>query len=227
VIDATAGNGEDSLFLATLLFGHVSGRDKMNNRDMENNNHELHEMKSSLLCLDIDRKACQATRQRIHAAFPDLVDKSIQVLPVSHDPLPLSNLSSSSIGLVVYNLGRLPNAAETVPTQTPSTLSSLAQSARLLRVGGMLSVMTYPGSNAQEDSVVRAFMSGLALFSSRTIDWAYHKYLADSEWNERILDRLHNVREHYGDQPVTWRVHEHKKLGRFDSPILLTATRIK
>jgi hypothetical protein len=225
-IDATAGNGEDSLFLATLLFGHGSGGKKVTNEEISNN-HELQAMESRLLCLDIDKTACEATRRKLFAAFPDMLDRQIQVLPVSHDPLPVSNISTLSIGLVCFNLGYLPNAAEKVPTETQSTLSSMAQSARLLRVGGMLSVMTYPGSNAPEDSVVRAFMTGLALFSSRTIDWASHVYLEDSEWNRRVLCRLHEARKHYGDHPVTWRVHEHKKLGRLDSPILLTATRIK
>jgi hypothetical protein len=221
VIDATAGNGGDSLFLAKLLFGSGSGTLTVAGESRNESG-----LEPRLLCLDVDPKACQATRQRIRSAFPTLLDRYIHILHVSHDPLPVSNVSTSSVGLVVYNLGYLPHSSESVPTQSMSTLSSLAQSAQLLRVGGMVSVMTYPGSNAHEDSVVSAFMTGLALFSSRTVDWTNHTYLA-TDWNQDVLDRLHQVREYYGKHPITWRVHEHRKLGWLDAPTLLTATRVK
>jgi Putative rRNA methylase len=216
VIDATAGNGGDALVLAKLLFSE-------GNRSLS---------QSKLICVDIDPKACDATRQRLSGVFPDLMDRCIHVLPVSHDPLPLSyvEVSAESIGLIAYNLGYLPHAEETIMTRTESTLSSLVQAATLLRVGGMISVMTYPASNKKEDSVVRAFVTGLALLSSRTVDWSTHTYLeTDSHWNQRILDQLHQVIQHYeygGQQPVKWRVHENKKLGWVDAPTLFTATRI-
>jgi Putative rRNA methylase len=217
VIDATAGNGGDALVLAKLLFS-------AGDRSVSH---------SKLICVDVDPKACDATRQRLSGVFPDLMDHCIHVLPISHDPLPLSYVEASSvesIGLVAYNLGYLPHAAETIMTRTESTLNSLAQAATLLRVGGMISVMTYPGSNKKEDSVVRAFVTGLALLSSRTVDWSTHTYLeTDSHWNQRILDQLHQVIQHYeygGQQPVKWRVHEHTKLGWADAPTLFTATRI-
>lgn len=215
-IDATAGNGGDALILAKLLFATVE-------RDRELT-------QSKLICVDVDPKACDATRQRLGRVFPHLMDRRIHVLPVSHDPIPLSHARASleSIGLVVYNLGYLPQAADTVMTRTESTLNSIAQAATLLRVGGMISVMTYPGSNKKEDSVVQAFVTGLALLSSRTVDWSTHTYLeADSHWNQRVLDQLHQVIQHYGNrQQVKWRVHEHKKLGWVDAPTLFTATRI-
>jgi Putative rRNA methylase len=213
-IDATAGNGGDALILAKLLFA-------MGNPPSSH---------SKLICVDVDPRACDATRQRLGRSFPDLMDRRIHVLPVSHDPIPLSHLKESveSIGLVAYNLGYLPHAAETIMTRTESTLNSLTQAATLLRVGGMISVMTYPASNTNEDSVVRAFVTGLALLSSRTVDWSTHTYLeADSHWNQRVLDQLHHVIQHYGSrQQVKWRVHEHKKLGWVDAPTLFTATRI-
>lgn len=213
-IDATAGNGGDALTLAKLLF--ATG--------------DQPSSQSKLICVDVDPKACDATRQRLGRVFPDLMDRRIHVLPASHDPMPLSYVEASveSVGLVVYNLGYLPHAAETIMTRTESTLNSLAQAATLLRVGGMISVMTYPGSNKKEDLVVRAFVTGLALLSSRTVDWSTHIYLeADSLWNQRVLDQLHQVVQHYsGQQQVKWRVNEHKKLGWVDAPTLFTATRI-
>ena len=99
----------------------------------------------------------------------------------------------------------------------------------LLRVGGMLSVMTYPRTNREEDFAVRAFLEGLALFSSSTMSWESY---VESELDcsdalrERLADALRRVLDH-GGRKQTWRVHEHKKLGWVDSPILLTAIRIK
>jgi hypothetical protein len=247
-IDATAGNGSDTLVLAKLLFASndrdsstpCTSTDSTTTRNMP----KKKENQSQLLAVDVQETACQKTRQRLAKFLVSDQHNHVQVVCASHAPLPLPP-DTSNIALVVYNLGYLPNnnnnnnnkspttspTVTRVKTQTETTLASLADAALALRVGGMLSVMTYPRSNATEDAVVRAFLEGLALFSSQTQSYMeYVQSLDDGvvkdSLRERLRVTLQHVREEGGRQQ-TWRVHEHKKLGWVDAPILLTATRIK
>ena len=243
-IDATAGNGSDSLVLARLLFSSAD-RDSTTTTP-NNNNNSKNTNRSQLLAVDVQDTACQKTRHRLNQFLTSLSDRHedrVQVVCTSHAPLPLP-VDTSNIALVVYNLGYLPNhkndhetssstsnPTTRVKTQTETTLASLADAALALRVGGMLSVLTYPRSNATEDAVVRAFLEGLALFSSQTRSYTdYVQTLESCCVNESLRERLRVTLQHVreeGGRQQTWRVHEHKKLGWVDAPILLTATRIK
>lgn len=180
----------------------------------------------------------------------DVLDRHVQVINQSHTPLPLPPHNSSSVGLVAYNLGYLPNLKHKTRsrTETETTLASLADAARVLRVGGMVSVMTYPRSHREEDAVVRAFLQGLALFSSITTNYETFVEQLDDEYffsspaaennaddsppgrYEYLRQLLSNTLEQVlesGGMKQTWRVYEHRKIGWTDAPILVTATRIK
>ena len=176
-IDATAGNGSDTVALAKLLFPSSTTSSNPS--------------QSHLLAVDVQEVACQKTLRRLSKVSVPL--GRVQVVCASHAPLPLPP-DTSSVALVVYNLGYLPNHSQRtqttttttttssttttepgpVTTQTETTLASLADAALVLRVGGVLSVTTYPRTNAEEDVVVRAFMEGLALFSSQTTTYETH-----------------------------------------------------
>lgn len=192
------------------------------------------------------------------------MEHNVHVLHQSHAPLRLPVVVGDdasllhSVAVIVYNLGFLPRQPENraVQTTATTTLASLADAALILRVGGLLSVMTYPRSNPHEHAVVRAFVEGLALFTSQTRDWREYaetvpllvrkqpdhgggsssssspeeeeKDHDDDETNLRaqLIRCLEHVWDQ-GDAQQTWRVHENRKLGWTDAPILLTATRIK
>jgi hypothetical protein len=209
-IDATAGNGGDALALAQMLFPDAT--------DYETTS------KAHLLCIDIQEQACEKTRQKLASFLPaDVMHRNVQIVHASHAPLPHVD---GPVALVVYNLGYLPGDSSLQTTTTESTIISLADASLRLRVGGMLSIMTYPRTNPQEDAAVRAFCEGLALFSSSTHDWEdAGSGLQELVLVERLRDKLRYVLDQ-GGSSQTWRVHEHKKLGWIDAPILLTATRI-
>ena len=241
-IDATAGNGSDTVALAKLLFPSSSTTTTTSSNPSQ----------SHLLAVDVQEVACQKTLRRLSKVSVPL--GRVQVVCASHAPLPLPP-DTSSVALVVYNLGYLPNHSQRtqttlttttsttttepgpVTTQTKTTLASLADAALVLRVGGVLSVTTYPRTNAEEDVVVRAFMEGLALFSSQTMSYETHlqnlcsSHQINETWSEQLRVTLQHVWEKSSSdsqqQHPTWRVHEHRKLGWVDAPILLTATRIK
>lgn len=233
-IDATCGNGHDSVALANILFP--------NSQD-DNEGLRLDTM-SRLVCMDVQKQACISTEQALSKDFSELLDsKRIRVLQASHSPLPTSwgvdGASNDedpllSVALVVYNLGWLPNNVDGTKeyiTQTSTTLQSMVDAMLLLRVGGMISVVTYPKTNFEEDAAVRAFLECSALLSSNIQTW--QNFLTDLDYSLLTPEALKTVTSSMerlvgdGDELQTWRVSEHRKLGMDRAPILLTATRIK
>ena len=218
-IDATCGNGFDSVVIAQMLFDTYSGG--MQKED---------ECTSQLLCIDIQEQACENTTKALVKELGEeiLLRDRIQVLHTSHAPLPRPN-DSSSVGLVVYNLGYLPRSDKACMTQIDTTVSSLVDAFLLLRIGGMVSVVTYPKTGPEEDVAVRALLECMALLSSNVMTWKEYveQELQTSEETKALIkSAMHRVTKE-GDPNQTWRVSEHKKLGMDRAPILLTATRIK
>ena len=231
VIDATCGNGNDSIVLAEILFG-------ANNDDKG----------GELLCVDVQSLACERTTMALEEVLPpsvtvlgptdngtDTNQQVVNVLNASHEQLPRPTNPEAQVGLVVYNLGWLPggeseNGKDCVTTMD-STMASLVDATSLLRVGGMLSVVTYPQTGPDEDRAVKLFVTCLALLSSRTRTWQEEVEAFVSSGDEdnqgiaNIVTRAMETVVARGDQ--TWRVSQHDKLGMDRPPILFTATRIK
>ena len=223
-IDATCGNGHDSVAIAKMLFQPTEHcEDSL-----------LQNIESQLLCIDIQQQACDNTTKALANQLDSHVMKNhVQVISMSHASL-FRPGNSSSIGLVAYNLGWLPNSPKDFITQVESTVSSLVDAFLLVRVDGMVSVVTYPKTNPTEDVAVRAFFECMALLSSSMQTWEdYLDHLEFDECSEKgtVVRELIKgaVRQviNQGTPSQTWRVSEHRKLGFVRAPILLTAMRIK
>jgi hypothetical protein len=267
-IDATCGNGQDSIFLAKLLFGGSSPTNDMEGSS-SNGISSSSISNSQLLCIDIQQQACESTTRALAKELPpQLLQNNVQVLQTSHAPLPrprsttkdedededdaTATATSSVVGLVVYNLGYLPRSGKACVTQMDSTLASLVDAILLVRIFGMISVLTYPNTNPDEDIAVRVFLECVALLSSNNTTWndfldkLYpppcnnetaasssssssdddHNVPAGNAIRELVQSAMQRVIS-LGDPDQTWRVSEHRKLGMDGAPILLTATRIK
>jgi protein-L-isoaspartate O-methyltransferase len=125
-LDATCGNGHDTLFLARLT-------------------REVH-------AIDIQEHAIEATRTRIQDAGFDHVRFHL----MSHSQLVQIFGDSPMFDAIVYNLGYLPHSDHTVITRPDTTVASLQQALPLLKQGGLLSVMVYTGhegGQAEADAV--------------------------------------------------------------------------
>lgn len=133
VIDATAGNGHDTIFLAECV--GPSGR---------------------VLAFDIQEAALASARTRVSEM------EWVEFYHQSHTEMHL-HATPESAALVMFNLGYLPGENHDLTTQSASTLAALKIATTLLMPGGILSVICYPGhpAGATEAVDVEAWMSRL------------------------------------------------------------------
>jgi len=253
IIDATCGNGKDCLALARMLFPDSDDSVEMASSTTT---------KPQLIGIDIQSRAIQNTKQSLLSSLPsEIFYNHVTLLEQSHEHLMKVPRDTNSVGLVCYNLGYLPGAPslsstsskvsstsssfdyKECQTQTATTIHSITDASLLLRVGGLLSVMTYPGSNLEESLVVEHFVEGLAMLTTKK-EGGWRRYVdgipdydedGDNDGDEKeeggtvrrlvtqALERVVNE----GAKGQTWRTFLHKPLGRPLSPILVTAMRIK
>ncbi len=135
-VDATVGNGNDTLFLAEAVGG--TGR---------------------VMGFDIQPNALAATRDRLVEA--GLLDR-VQLLQASHGEMArrIPDAWRRRLRAVMFNLGYLPGGDKDIVTLPDSTLAALEQSLELLSPGGLLSLMAYrghPGGMQEYEAVRRHF----------------------------------------------------------------------
>lgn len=135
VVDATAGNGRDTLWLARLV--GESGR---------------------VVALDIQQEALERTAQLLKE---NGMGDRVKLFCLDHSRL--ESLGLTDVKLVVYNLGYLPGGEKTLCTGADSTLSSLSQALKLLLPGGAVCLTVYPGHppGAREALALGGFIRGL------------------------------------------------------------------
>ncbi len=128
VVDATLGNGHDTLFLAGCVgsSGMVFG-------------------------FDIQQAAISSTAERLEAAGVDRY--CYQLKCESHAEI--GRYVTGSIRAAMFNLGYLPGGDKTKITQSRSTIAGLSTAGSLLSGGGVLTVMCYPGHDGGADEVAK------------------------------------------------------------------------
>lgn len=122
VIDATCGNGHDAAFLASLALAQSEG---------------------SLHLFDIQEQAIQNTKKRL-STLDSALAAQIHFHHACHTTI-ASCAAQESVSLIVYNLGYLPGGNKQITTHTSKTIESIQHGLRLLRPGGAMSIVCYPG----------------------------------------------------------------------------------
>ncbi|MDO4693747.1 MAG: class I SAM-dependent methyltransferase [Eikenella sp.] len=135
-VDATAGNGHDTLRLAQLA--GESGR---------------------VYAFDVQEAALVATRARLQAAGVD--DGRVCLVAAGHERL--ADYVAQAADVAAFNCGYLPGGDKNRTTQTDTTLRALAQALAVLKPGGLLTVVLYPGhaEGTREAEAVRQWLSAL------------------------------------------------------------------
>lgn len=142
VIDATCGNGWDTLALAKLCLTPHEGK---------------------MYAIDIQEQAIESTKRLLAQELPEPIRDRIEILQGSHASFPVK-IEPETIKLIVYNLGYLPGGGnKALTTCTESSLTSLEQALHLLRPGGAISVTCYPGheEGTREENHLTAFAESL------------------------------------------------------------------
>ncbi|WP_334073784.1 MULTISPECIES: tRNA (mnm(5)s(2)U34)-methyltransferase [Paenibacillus] len=142
-VDATAGTGADTLFLARACGP-----------------------RGQVFAFDIQAEALSLTQARLHKEEPALLP-AVTLLRQSHAEMEeaLPRGIQGKLGAVMFNLGYLPAAGAnpSLITQTSSTLQALDAALRLLRPRGILTAVLYPGhaGGDEEAMAVESWASAL------------------------------------------------------------------
>jgi len=150
VIDATAGGGVDTLALAELV--GPSG---------------------TVYAFDIQQEALDRTKERLSSIgdnkLPDLklVLSNHANMAEAVDPSLIGQVSA-----VMFNLGYLPGSADlTIITEPRTTLAALDAAIMLLRPGGIITCVLYPGhpGGAEEAASVESWAAQLPQSAAQTV----------------------------------------------------------
>lgn len=131
IVDATAGNGRDTLFLA------------------QNSSAD-----ATIWAFDIQEAALHKTKQLL--IDHQLISK-VQLILDSH--IHIGRHITGSIDLAMFNLGYLPGASHEITTNYLSTIEAVQQVLDILNVGGVISIVAYPGhaEGCQENDALQRF----------------------------------------------------------------------
>ncbi len=135
VVDATVGNGHDTLFLARCVgeTGHVHG-------------------------FDIQEQAINNTLELLKKE--DLLDR-VTLYKTGHENM--KQLVKDPIDLVVFNLGYLPGGDRNVITGPETTLEAVTQGVSLLKPEGLICIVVYTGHSGgrEERDLLESYLAGL------------------------------------------------------------------
>lgn len=121
VIDATMGNGNDTLFLAQLV--QEAGK---------------------VIAYDIQPLAMEKTRERLER---EGVLGWVDMRLTSHEEI---EAVKEPVGAIMFNLGYLPGGDKEITTLAASTIRAIEAGLKVLRPGGIMTVMIYWGHAAGE-----------------------------------------------------------------------------
>lgn len=120
-IDATMGNGNDTLLLSSLC-GETG----------------------KVLAFDIQENALINTRKRLEQEH---APKNYTLLLDSHANM-VSHAQPASVSCIVFNFGYLPGGDHTLSTKGETSIAALEQGLILLKKGGMMSLCIYSGGDS-------------------------------------------------------------------------------
>lgn len=124
VIDATCGNGNDTLFLSELVGNE-----------------------GQVLAFDIQEQAIQTTRHLLEQHS----QKNVSLIYDSHAHVDQYIEDDQTIGGAIFNLGYLPKSDKTVITKGPSTITALDKILNVLKKKGMVVLVIYHGHDGGKD----------------------------------------------------------------------------
>ncbi|GAX06286.1 SAM-dependent methyltransferase [Secundilactobacillus pentosiphilus] len=133
VVDATIGNGNDTVFLASLvgITGHVLG-------------------------FDVQQQALDNTATQL--TLTGMINR-VQLIHDGHENLDQYLAPQQRIAAAIFNLGYLPGSNKRIITHSDTTLKALNTCLSHLRRGGIVALVVYyghPGGEQEKAAVLEA-----------------------------------------------------------------------
>ncbi|WP_239323886.1 class I SAM-dependent methyltransferase [Snodgrassella gandavensis] len=147
VIDATAGNGHDTLFLAKCVGEQ-----------------------GKVMAFDIQKAALQATSKRLVNA--DMRER-VELIEAGHEHL--DDYIEGEISAIMFNLGYLPGADKNCTTKASTTLQAMQAGLAHLAINGVLAAVLYPGHEQGriEAHAVQEWAAGLPQQQIAVLKYAF------------------------------------------------------
>lgn len=125
VIDATVGNGSDTVLLAKLVgsLGKVYG-------------------------FDVQEQAIQTTKEKL--LYTGL-SSQVELFHQGHETIGKVLDKNVTIASAIFNLGYLPNSDKTIVTQADTTLTAISSILPKLRIGALLIIVVYYGHEGGQE----------------------------------------------------------------------------
>ena len=133
-IDATCGNGFDTLFLSKVVSEKV-------------------------YAFDIQEIAIKCTLEKLQEAN---LENKVELIKSGHENL--STYIKKSIDIIMFNFGYLPQANKSITTMTETSLRAIDSALDLLTKKGILSMLCYPGhtEGKKETSAIASVFQNLS-----------------------------------------------------------------
>ncbi|OPJ54856.1 class I SAM-dependent methyltransferase [Clostridium oryzae] len=136
VVDATMGNGNDTIFLCTLVGS--SGK---------------------VFAFDIQEQAVKETKKRLEK---NNFSNTAELILDSHSKMD-KYVNNCKVKLVLFNLGYLPGGNHSVTTKVTSTIEALKAAINILDINGLIILVIYPGheEGAKEKDALEQYVGQL------------------------------------------------------------------
>ncbi|MDI3546561.1 MAG: hypothetical protein PWR10_213 [Halanaerobiales bacterium] len=134
VIDATAGNGHDTLFLAKLVGPE-----------------------GQVLAFDIQERAIRRTEVLLEK---EGISDRVRLIQDGHENL--GDYLNTSVDGILFNLGYLPGGDKEIITRPETTLKAVKSGLRLLKPGGLMALVIYsghPGGREEKEALLKYAVS--------------------------------------------------------------------
>ncbi len=134
-VDATAGNGNDTVFIARLIGD-----------------------KGKVYAFDIQNSAVENTRKKL---IINNLTSRVKLINDSHQFM--DKYVPPGIKVVMFNLGYLPGGDHRIATKPESTIIAIKKSLNLLQIGGIIMMVIYYGGDSgfMEKDAVMSFIRQL------------------------------------------------------------------
>ncbi|HHV95478.1 MAG TPA: methyltransferase domain-containing protein [Clostridiaceae bacterium] len=121
VVDATAGNGNDTLMLAKLV-GETG----------------------KVYSFDIQEKAINNTYKKLS---DEGVEKRVVLIKDGHQNMDKYVTEKGKVKAVMFNLGYLPGGDHSIATKPSTTIEAIKKAMNIIMTGGLISIVVYYGGD--------------------------------------------------------------------------------